>query len=53
MAAGLAGAAALKAKQERLLEQLRRAKESFRPPRRQYSSEGGGPGTSGFPAGTP
>ena len=32
MAAGCAGAAAQKAKQERLLEQLRGAKESFRPP---------------------
>ena len=32
MAAGRAGAAARKAKQERLLEQLRAAKESFRPP---------------------
>ena len=32
VAAGCAGAAARKAKQERLLEQLWRAKESFRPP---------------------
>ena len=32
MAAGRAGAAARKAKQERLLEQLRAAKKSFRPP---------------------
>ena len=32
MAAGRAGAAARKAKQERLLEQLQAAKESFRPP---------------------
>lgn len=32
MAAGRAGAAARKAKQERLLEQLRTAKDSFRPP---------------------
>ena len=32
VAAGRAGAAARKAKQERLLEQLRGAKESFRPP---------------------
>ena len=32
VAAGRAGAAARKAKQERLLEQLRAAKESFRPP---------------------
>ncbi|MEW8585163.1 MAG: hypothetical protein AB2531_05310, partial [Candidatus Thiodiazotropha sp.] len=31
VAAGRAGAAARKAKQERLLEQLRAAKESFRP----------------------
>ena len=60
--AGRAGAAARKAKQkERLFEQLRIAKESFRPPpptptlcgRRhicQYSSKGSG---SGFPDGTP
>ena len=32
LAAGRAGAAARKAKQERLLKQLRGAKESFRPP---------------------
>ena len=32
VAVGRAGAAARKAKQERLLEQLRGAKESFRPP---------------------
>ena len=32
VAAGRAGTAARKAKQERLLEQLRGAKESFRPP---------------------
>ena len=50
VAAGRADAAARKAKQERLLEQLRAAKESFHPPcgRGQYSSKGSGvegPGT--------
>ena len=51
--AGRAGAAARKAKQEeRLLEQLRVAKESFRPPcgRRhdcQYSCKGSGSGFRG------
>ena len=49
VAAGRAGAAARKANRERLLEQLRTAKESFRPHRHpqpcgrgQYSSKGSG-----------